>query len=86
MVRNHNADKTQTYRMGQNQFSDLSEQEFNAGLGLKQATPNSQEQAKTDLVGKLTKDTNGTVYNFEDSDIPDSVDWRDKDAVTPIQD
>jgi len=67
----HNADETQTYTMGPNQFSDLTLEEF-------QALP---------IRGFVKANQRGLAYlgEHEDGEIAASVDWRTKGAVTPVK-
>merc|ERR1711998_653920 len=66
---NHNNDATQTFKVGHNQFSAMSNEEFKSTmLGLKH-NPNFGSNPVMTKTG--AKD--------------DSVDWRTKNAVTPVK-
>merc|ERR1712203_1198824 len=67
----HNADETQTYTMGPNQFSDLTLEEF-------QALP---------IRGFVKSSESGLAYLGEhaDGEVAASVDWRTKGSVTPVK-
>jgi len=70
----HNADATQTYTKGVNQFTDLTLEEFQAlpirgyAAGLKQNLPK---------VG---------VHEYNGEELATSIDWTTKGAVTPVKD
>jgi hypothetical protein len=67
----HNADATQTFTMGPNQFSDLTLEEF-------QALP---------IRGFVKAGQRGLAYlgEHEDAEVAASVDWRTKGAVTKVK-
>merc|ERR1712013_656864 len=67
----HNADETQTFTMGPNQFSDLTLEEF-------QALP---------IRGFVKASERGLAYLGEhmDTEVAASVDWRTKGAVTAVK-
>jgi len=68
-VREHNADASQTFIVGPNQFSDMSNEEFKATMmGLKK-NPNFGNGSKMVKTGVAK----------------DSVDWRANGAVTPVK-
>jgi len=66
----HNADESQTFTMGPNQFSDLTLEEF-------QALPIRGFQGK----GAATLG----VHQYNGEELAASVDWRTKGAVTPVK-
>jgi len=73
IIRTHNLDTTQNFFMGINQFSDLTSEEF-----------------KNNFVGKLdislTSNRYGCQAFISDSNnTPDTLDWRNKNAVTPVK-
>merc|ERR1719421_620329 len=69
----HNNDKSQTFRVGHNQFSDMSNEEFKATMmGLKKNPNFGQDGNK--------------VMDFDAKQVnADSVDWRAKGAVTAVK-
>merc|ERR1719397_2313771 len=74
MMREHNSRPGVSYQMGVNQFSDLTKEEFQSIYlgGYKQTpTPPTPNPARSTKAIK---------------DLPESVDWRDKGACTPVKD
>lgn len=73
----HNLDNTQNFTMGINQFTDLTPDEFNTKYigGVRQNQP-------------LTfYGCNSFTYDgSHESSLPESVDWRTENAVTPVKD
>eukprot|EP01059_Diplonema_ambulator_P000293 TRINITY_DN10239_c0_g1_i1.p1 TRINITY_DN10239_c0_g1~~TRINITY_DN10239_c0_g1_i1.p1 ORF type:complete len:365 (+),score=122.61 TRINITY_DN10239_c0_g1_i1:46-1140(+) len=70
-IRRHNADKTQTYRMGLNEYADWSAEEFKSmHSGVKGERPTME------LASRVPQSL---------KDLPTSVDWRTKNAVTPVK-
>ncbi|TKY71824.1 Senescence-specific cysteine protease SAG12 [Spatholobus suberectus] len=70
-IEKFNNAENKRYKLGLNQFSDLTEQEFIAShTGLK--------------ISSLQDSSSVTPLNL--TDIPTSLDWRDKGAVTDIKD
>merc|ERR1719215_451274 len=69
----HNADETQTYTMGPNQFTDLTLEEYQ-GLNLF-----GYKKPKTDLpyLG---------VHEYAGEELAASIDWRTSGVVTPVKD
>jgi C1A family cysteine protease len=67
----HNA-KQSSYRLGLNQFSDLTNEEFKSKY-----TGRKVSQAV---------ETTTTPFRYENTSPPASIDWRTKGAVTPIKD
>jgi C1A family cysteine protease len=75
-VDEHNSQNSAaSYRMGINKFSDMTEDELRARLGLAQ---NRQGHRKID--------GENSFIIFNTTDLPSSVDWRPTGAVTPVQD
>ncbi|KAL3503487.1 hypothetical protein ACH5RR_037936 [Cinchona calisaya] len=60
---------TNTYSLGINQFADLTNEEFRAGNGY-----------------KVVSFSNSASFKYENvANVPSSLDWRKKGAVTPIK-
>lgn len=66
-----------THVLGHNFFSDLTQEEKKTRLGFLGNQKNNKGQ---DAMEK------GTVVSLLGGDLPDSVDWRTKGAVLPVQD
>lgn len=69
----HNADSTQTYKMGLNQFSHLTVDEWRDAVRL------------STRPGNLRKDPAAGVHGEPVHASPSSVDWVAKGAVTPVK-
>jgi KDEL-tailed cysteine endopeptidase len=76
-IHKHNSDSTQNFTKGINQFSDLTPDEFNKNhLG-----GISVERRLVGLYGCGSFATTQDTYN-----LPEEIDWRKEDAVTPVKD
>jgi C1A family cysteine protease len=73
-IRQHNSDISQNFTMGVNQFTDLTPSEFRATYvsGLKSSAPVQASGCKS--------------FSSSASGAPDSYDWRQHNAVTPVKD
>jgi len=76
-IEKHNADKTQTYQLGQNQFSHMTHDEFMDAV-----------HVGGTRVPNLRREPTATVHTGpgDRSSLPDSVDWSAQGAVTPVKD
>ncbi|MBA0849408.1 hypothetical protein Goshw_015657 [Gossypium schwendimanii] len=70
----HNADESQSFKVGLNRFADLTNEEYRAiYLGIKK--PNRKVSKASDRYAALLGEK-----------LPDSVDWREKGAVAEVKD
>lgn len=73
----HNSDQNQTFKLGLNQFADLTNEEFRSKyVGTRRRDRNRRlARSKSDR------------YGFKEGDsLPPSIDWREKGAVVPVKD
>ena len=64
---------TRPYKLAVNEFADLTDEEFNA-------SHNGYRESTNSKLSKTTLFRYGNV-----SDVPPSIDWRQKGAVTPVK-
>ena len=73
-IESFNANENNTFKLSINQFADQTNEEFKASL--------NGNKGPLGVVGILTK----TPFRYENvTDIPPTMDWREKGAVTPIK-
>ena len=75
LIDSHNSNTSHNYRLGLNNFSDMSFGEWRSTyLGYDQSLRKGRTQVKR------------TPVRLQSTAVPDSVDWRSKGAVTPVKD
>ncbi|KAK4268179.1 hypothetical protein QN277_024867 [Acacia crassicarpa] len=72
-IEGFNRDGTKPYKLGLNQFADLTNEEFTA----------SRNRFKGHMCSSITRTPSFKYENV--TDMPSSVDWRQQGAVTPIK-
>jgi cathepsin L len=77
----HNADTTQSWKMGVNKFTDMTVEERRQYLGHSSSMSNSMRANYIEASVET-----GTLPNIALEDLPASVDWRQKGAVSPVKD
>jgi len=75
MIKNHNSQSFHSYKMGVNQLTDYTDEEYNKLLGYK-SHPST----------KATRSTPFISMNDHINTLPASVDWRDKGVVSDVKD
>lgn len=79
-IKYHNKDSTKTWKQGVNKFTDRTTNELKAYLGSK---PGPKNNIKSDTNTNIN--TNSKIkHNLQD--LPNYVDWRTIDIVTPVKD
>jgi len=76
-IKQHNANSSKTWKLGVNQFTDRTEDEFRKMLGVKKGAI-TKNAAKIKSASQIDYD----VRKYEDQ----NVDWRDKRIVTAVKD
>jgi len=71
LVKQHNAEFSNTYTIGINQFSDMSDEEFSAVMLSSLRVP--------------TEKHTGHIYMSKNITVANTVDWRDKGYVTDVK-
>ena len=80
-IRAHNADASQTWKAGVNEYTALSAEEFKAkviGRGYNPRGPATVAAHRSGKPADLSR-------HVPVSALPESVDWREKGAVTPVK-
>lgn len=75
LISQHNSDPEATYRLALNEFADLTFEEFASfRLGYNASLPSSSSSNKL------------KTFSYANvQDVPSSVDWRERGAVTPVK-
>jgi len=77
IIKQHNLDETKTWKMGVNQFTDQHDEEFQQLLGLNKALLHLQKY----------QDNSVKIPSLESTlALPDKVDWRDRNIISPVKD
>lgn len=79
-IRAHNADPTKTWKEGVNHLTDRHEHEFRRLLGYKPALA-----AKPAYLA-ATAPLPAAIRDFDFTQMPEKVDWREKSVVSPVKD
>ncbi|MED6191648.1 hypothetical protein PIB30_001923 [Stylosanthes scabra] len=76
-IESFNANKNETFKLGVNQFADQTFEEF------KSSVLKGNKEGSLDLFGTEIE----TPFKYENvTEIPETMDWRERGAVTPIKD
>ena len=75
VITEHNATK-QNFTLGENQFSDWTDAEYAAILNLRRGGTDESQERRVQGFDK--------VFNFDEPNDPDYVNWVEKGAVTPV--
>jgi len=78
-IQKHNANPHFTWKEGVNHFTDHTEEEFGRVLGYNKKLGYSQ-------VAKRSNIPNEKFVNIDLTTLPQSVDWRDKNVLSPVKD
>ena len=82
MIAQHNADPASTFKMAVNAFTDMTFDEFSkVRLGLNAAL----KETKSDNMER--KKALSSSFRYANvTNIPNSIDWRERNAVTEVKD
>lgn len=82
----HNQDPTQTYKMGVNQFTDMTPEEFTAKFtGLNRNKVYSNLASNAESFFGASRNYNGDATLSHPQDYPTNFDWRNKIPFTPVK-
>jgi len=83
-IQQHNADPTQTWKMGVNQFTDRTPAEFNMRLGYKHLFESNSPTLKSIRDQYMIPYSHSGSYNLDT--LPQTVDWRSTGIITAVKD
>ncbi|EAS06454.1 papain family cysteine protease (macronuclear) [Tetrahymena thermophila SB210] len=78
-VQEHNKNSNHTYSVGINQFSDITLQEYQQRILMKNSPLNELAKNKNRLL------QSSPIQNSNDTQIASSIDWRKKGGVSPVK-
>jgi len=77
LIKDHNLNLSHSYKLGLNQFADMSFSEWQQNyFGYDTSLRRQEQDAKLKY---------NTVFVLNSTSVPDSMDWRTKGAVTPVK-
>ena len=76
IINEHNTSGSKNFKLGHNQFSDWTDKEYMAILNHKMPVPKIVENNQSE----------NEVFDFDESDLPEYVNWVEKGGVTPVKD
>ena len=79
----HNGADHHTWKQSINQFSDMTEEEFSTSHGFNPRSPVSSSKAP---LNSSKAPQLRIPDDFDLSSLPDSVDWREKNVISPVKD
>ncbi|MED6184659.1 hypothetical protein PIB30_049604 [Stylosanthes scabra] len=79
-IESFNSAGDKSFKLSVNRFADLTVEEFKASL-------NGLKKSSHWAAGAATAELETASFRYENvTDIPETMDWRERDAVTPIKD